>query len=43
METVFIPIFCECGGIVSGKIGTNHGICLDCKAEYEIVRRNKNE
>jgi hypothetical protein len=43
METEYIPIFCDCSGIISGKIGTRLGFCLDCKSEYEIVRRIKNE
>lgn len=43
MSREYIPLFCECGGVISGKLATNFGICIDCKTEYEVIKRSRHE
>lgn len=42
-ENECLPIFCECGGVMSSKMGSKYVICLDCKSEYRLQRVQENE
>ena len=34
-----IPLFCRCGNVLSGKLGSCKAVCIICDSEYEIIKQ----
>jgi hypothetical protein len=37
----YIEPICQCGGFLSGIIGTLHLICLGCKKTFGVVEKDE--
>jgi len=34
----YLPVFCECGGLISGKLGSSSVVCLRYDSEFKLER-----
>ena len=35
---MLVPLFCSCGGLVVGVIGSTRGQCMKCQVEYKLEK-----
>lgn len=35
---MLLPLFCQCGGLVVGILGSTRGQCQKCRLEYKLVK-----